>query len=394
MFNWMKSLVMNQSQEVSEMRGMMQSGRYATGSAHEEEEMAGREKTNAELCEFVHAIPLFKNALAVDANEKKAFVELVVSHLIRRNFFKDSMVIKKGSEADEMYFIWSGTAEVFLDHPDASEESKIPPVAKLSKGTYFGEAALLSEKREVRNAWIRAKTGMEIYALSAEDLLDALAKHPVMGQLFHTEKTRMDTQRDAHFRRFATGGGNFRKGFKVKLKALGEREQLGQRVTEELDVAFDPVPVTFSRDAVEGLLLVSAVRVSQQVAKRARTAVYAVFVQAKMHELEDMRDQLSARGITEDDKELKEKEMGPLTKDQARRTWLQMMALTFIFFTLCFIPYFSVQVRRGAQLQSAHSTVCNLMRPRSTTPRTCCWQRPERIQLFCTSRITPSTVST
>jgi Na+/H+ antiporter NhaD/arsenite permease-like protein len=157
------------------------------------------------------------------------------------------------------------------------------------------------------------------FGRGSSDLREALEAYPVMGTLFNTEKHRMDAQRDAHFRRFATGGGNFRKGFKVKLRALGEREQLGQRVSEELETAFDPVPVAFSRDAVEALLL------------------------TKMQEMEDLRDQLGAAGVVEKDKELEEQEQGPLTKEQKRKTYLQMGTLAAIFFSLCFVPYISVQ---------------------------------------------------
>ena len=114
-------------------------------------------------------------------------------------------------------------AEVYLDHPDAAEESKIPPVARLKKGTFFGEAALLSEERTPRNAWIRANCDMEVYCLSADDLKHSLKEHPVMETMFNAEKHKRELQRKEHLERFETGGGNFRRGFKVRLRTLGTK---------------------------------------------------------------------------------------------------------------------------------------------------------------------------
>jgi hypothetical protein len=167
MFAWMRNMIVTQHKDIFEMRGMIESGAVPRrgGAADDDDDDSGREKTQTELASFIHNMAIFKNALAIDATQKDEFIKMVTKKLERRKYFRESMIIKKGAEATEMYFIWSGLAEVFLDHPDASEESKIPPVAKLAKGTYFGEAALLSDKKEVRNAWIRAKGDMEVYAL-------------------------------------------------------------------------------------------------------------------------------------------------------------------------------------------------------------------------------------
>eukprot|EP01050_Picozoa_sp_SAG11_P010350 SAG11_NODE_1031_length_6111_cov_2.587159_11_plen_79_part_00 len=73
----------------------------------------------------------------------------------RKKFYKNTMAIRKGAEANEMFFIESGCAEVYLEEPDDQATIKVPPVATLKSGTCFGEAALLSPEVTTRNAFIR-----------------------------------------------------------------------------------------------------------------------------------------------------------------------------------------------------------------------------------------------
>lgn len=227
------------------------------------------------------------------------------------------MIIRKGTEATEMFFIFQGLAEVYLDHPDTAEDSKIPPVAKLSKGTFFGEAALLSEVKEVRNAWIRAQCDMEAYVLTADDLKAGLEAHPAMAMLFNAEKHRRATEREEHLERFANGGGNFRRGFKVRLRTLGSKEKLAAQVAQELQEAFETVPEVFPRSAVEALLL------------------------DKLESLEAIRDQLAAKGITEEAHGHGVEK--PMTPQERKKVHMQMTLLAGMFFAMCFIPYVSVQ---------------------------------------------------
>ena len=108
--------------------------------------------------------------------------------------------------------------------------------------------------------------------LTADDLKHALQAHPSVAILFNNEKHRRAQQREEHLERFANGGGNFKKGFKVRLRTLGKREQLAAQVAQELQEAFETVPEVFPRSAVETLLL------------------------DKMERLESVRDQLAAAG--------------------------------------------------------------------------------------------------
>ena len=46
-----------------------------------------------------------------------------------------------------------------------------------------------------------------------------------------------------HFKRYQDGGGNFKKGFRVKLKNMDKENDVRRGITETLESAFDQVPV-------------------------------------------------------------------------------------------------------------------------------------------------------
>jgi len=342
MMAWMSAMIENQHKDIADLQSKassapaagaaMPSGWATPGSgAHDVVSADDQAKSREELIEFIHQNPVFREAVSIDPEEKENFVEEIAGRLERRFYYKDSMIVKKGADATEMYFIYAGMAEVYLDHPDAAEESKIPPVARLKKGTFFGEAALLSEERTPRNAWIRANCDMEVYCLSADDLKHSLKEHPVMESMFNAEKHRRELQRKEHLERFETGGGNFRRGFKVRLRTLGTKEKLASMVTSELEEAFETVPEVFPRSAVEALLL------------------------DKVEALENVRDQLAAKGITEAHGHGKHHGK-PMTEAEQKKTIYQMCLLALIFFSLCFIPFVSVQHHSEEMLLATSAT--------------------------------------
>jgi CRP-like cAMP-binding protein len=331
---WMKDMIENQHKDIAELRETVKASVEAGGGSAlsliaggglaraEGAKVDDVSQTREALIEFIHKNPIFAGAGGINPEQKENFIELIAGRLERRFYYKDSMIIRKGADATEMFFIYKGVAEVFLDHPDTAEDSQIPPVAKLMKGTFFGEAALLAEEREQRNAWIRAQCDMECYVLTAEDLKIALKEHPAMAMLFNAEKHRRAQERDEHLERFATGGGNFRRGFKVRLRTLGTKEKLAAQVAEELMEAFETVPEVFPRSAVEALLL------------------------DKMEKLEDIRDQLAAKGIHEE-----EHGHGGITKPptarEKKKIQMQMGMLAVLFMMMCFVPYVSEQHHSG-----------------------------------------------
>ena len=337
---WMKDMIENQHKDIAELRETVATSVAAGGgsalsliaagglAAAEVARVDAPPVSRDGLIEFMHKNPVFAGAVGLNPVEKNGFIEHIAGRLERRFYYKDSMVIRKGSDANEMYFLYKGVAEVFLDHPDTAADLNIPPVAKLKSGLFFGEAALLAETPEPRNAWIRAQCDMEVYVLTAEELRQALSEHPAMATLFNNEKHRRAQQREEHLERFANGGGNFKKGFKVRLRTLGSREKLAAQVAQELQEAFETVPEVFPRSAVEALLL------------------------DKMETLESIRDQLAATGTTEQDHGhggvLK-----PPTPKEKKKIQAQMGFLALFFFVLTFLPFVSEQHHAGKHLPLA-----------------------------------------
>eukprot|EP01043_Picozoa_sp_COSAG02_P030648 COSAG02_NODE_1968_length_10205_cov_11.178120_3_plen_564_part_00 len=331
---WMKDMIENQHKDIAELRETVATSVAAGGGAALSLMAAGgltrasvakmdtAPATRDALIEFVNQNPVFAAATGINPVEKNGFIEAIAGRLERRFYYKDSMVIRKGTTATEMYFLYKGVAEVFLDHPDTAADSNIPPVAKLKPGLFFGEAALLAEKPEQRNAWIRAQCDMEVYVLTAADLKHALQQHPAMATLFNNEKHRRAQQREEHFRRFQDGGGNFKKGFKVRLRTVGKKEQLAAEVTKELQEAFETVPEVFPRSAVETLLL------------------------DKMERLESLRDQLAATGTIEETHG-HGGVVKPPTRQEKRKLQMQMTMLAIFFFILTFVPFVSEQHHSG-----------------------------------------------
>ncbi len=68
------------------------------------------------------------------------------------------------------YFIINGEAEVLIGDLDDD------PVVQLKKGSFFGEMALLRE--EVRSAWVRAATEMDLFVLAKPDLRAVIDEEP------------------------------------------------------------------------------------------------------------------------------------------------------------------------------------------------------------------------
>ena len=68
-----------------------------------------------------------------------------------------------------MYFVVKGEAEVLLEENE-------PGIFVLAPGQFFGEQALVSN--QPRNAFVRAKSRMTLWALTKEDLAGVFASVP------------------------------------------------------------------------------------------------------------------------------------------------------------------------------------------------------------------------
>jgi hypothetical protein len=99
------------------------------------------------------ALPRLPKQVLVDATKK----------LQTTKYSTGQMVFEQGDTPDRFYIISRGEVEVIRRKRDGSEKI----LAVLHPGDYFGEIGLLTEAR--RNASIRAKTDVELLAMSWDD---------------------------------------------------------------------------------------------------------------------------------------------------------------------------------------------------------------------------------
>jgi Cyclic nucleotide-binding domain len=106
------------------------------------------------------------------------------------DFGPGEVIFQEGEEGDCAYFIHSGEVEVVRRENGAEQV-----IAKLSKGQYFGEMALISDAR--RNATVRSTSGVRCAVLGKENFLAMLKLIP------HTEEDVMKTVNERAMRKAA-----------------------------------------------------------------------------------------------------------------------------------------------------------------------------------------------
>jgi voltage-gated potassium channel len=108
---------------------------------------------------MVARVPLFSTLDAAAISE-------LASMLKARKLPRDAVIIRKGDEAESMFFIANGEVEVVL--PDRS--------VHLHQGDFFGEMAVLG--RTKRNATVIARQPCELLVLDAADVLKFMEQNP------------------------------------------------------------------------------------------------------------------------------------------------------------------------------------------------------------------------
>lgn len=98
------------------------------------------------------------------------FVADCVSMFSPMVFNEGDVIVKEGTQADEMYFLVKGTAGVFLG-------SKLAAV--LNEGSYFGEIGCIMGG--IRRASVKALTVTELQALSRRNLNILLIEYPAVA---------------------------------------------------------------------------------------------------------------------------------------------------------------------------------------------------------------------
>ena len=122
---------------------------------------AVRRREFVDTWNLVAKVPLFRS---LDA----ARIAAVAGVLRARRAERGERLIRKGDQADSMYFIVSGEVEVDLETSAAA--------ARLSAGDFFGEIALIAER--TRTATITAITTCKLLVLHKDDFHAFMDAHP------------------------------------------------------------------------------------------------------------------------------------------------------------------------------------------------------------------------
>eukprot|EP01043_Picozoa_sp_COSAG02_P001816 COSAG02_NODE_39_length_48074_cov_106.508890_29_plen_1927_part_00 len=118
--------------------------------------------------------PLIQQALETSKltkDERAEVRQALAPSLTVHRYFASEIVIKRGSEADEMYLIVAGVAEVLLDLESEA-------INELKQDDYFGEIGMLHEIKSKRTAYVRAKTELVVLSLGRTELQALMAEHP------------------------------------------------------------------------------------------------------------------------------------------------------------------------------------------------------------------------
>lgn len=97
-------------------------------------------------------------------------INKIASDVLEREFPADTLIVKIGEIGDCLHVILSGSAQVFIHDKNGKEIV----LARLEKGQFFGEQALLNIKPTRRNASVRALTQLKTLSLSHKAFQDCL----------------------------------------------------------------------------------------------------------------------------------------------------------------------------------------------------------------------------
>ena len=116
---------------------------------------------------MVARVPLFASLDAVA-------IARLIGLLTARRVAAGEVIMTKGEEADAMYFLTSGQAEIELPTGTVS----------LSEGDFFGEIALIREG-QLRTATVVAARTCDLLVLGARDFQHLLLTNPEIADAVH-----------------------------------------------------------------------------------------------------------------------------------------------------------------------------------------------------------------
>ena len=132
------------------------------------------------------SIPLFLRGIKVFDNFSDWELKKFSHFLHERVFTDDEIVIEEGDSGFGFYLIFSGNIEILIRRSmivSGSVDSCQVLIARLTKGEYFGELALL-EKQNKRNATAVCKGPTTLLAIYKPDIEELIERFPIIGAKF------------------------------------------------------------------------------------------------------------------------------------------------------------------------------------------------------------------
>ena len=113
------------------------------------------------------------------------------SGIQNQHFESGDFIFEQGDLGDSVYVIEEGECEVLREQKGEQEL-----LATLSRGEYFGEMALLSDR--TRNATIRARTAMNVLIIPKADFDKLRQSVPAFGDVFKELAKRREKTEPTH----------------------------------------------------------------------------------------------------------------------------------------------------------------------------------------------------
>ncbi len=132
------------------------------------------------------SIPIFLRNIKVFDNFSDYELKKFSDFLHERVFSDDEIIIREGDSGFGFYLIFNGNIEIFTKKNivvDGNLDTRQQLIARLGKGDYFGELALL-EKQNKRNASAVSKGASTLLTIYKPDIEELIERYPVIGAKF------------------------------------------------------------------------------------------------------------------------------------------------------------------------------------------------------------------
>ena len=130
-------------------------------------------------------VPLFKGMRHSELNEIEKLIH-------KRRYRADETIFYEGEPGVGMYIVQQGSVAIFKNTSEREREE----LARLSRGEFFGELALLDESP--RSATAVAKEDSEVLGLFRPELLELIERKPRLGNKLLFELAHLIGQRLKH----------------------------------------------------------------------------------------------------------------------------------------------------------------------------------------------------